>query len=334
MKSNISPFKKEGNWYKGNTHTHTNVFDGFSPAEDVINLYKNEGYNFLAITDHNLFNVYPQYNDDNFIMLNGTELTYGVEIKDEGLLKQMNKKVANGEMSQSEMLSTIATFMPIDINKTRVPHVIAISRDPEMVDWTGIDSKNFSDIQVMLDLAKEHNCISIIAHPTWSKLTIKDLEPLKDYTAIEVYNHVCETYFAGGDASIIWDELLNANIPTNFIACDDTHDISISLGGYIMVKAENLDYHSIITAIEDGDYYSTCGPIIHDVTLVDGVVNISCSKANNVRFIPDIPFGRTYRDADSNIEHCSHKLEGSEKHIRIEVTDSDGRKAWTNPIYL
>src|SRR5258708_7409889 len=41
-------------WYRGNTHTHTNnSFDGESPLEAVATAYKNLGYNFLFITDHN-----------------------------------------------------------------------------------------------------------------------------------------------------------------------------------------------------------------------------------------------------------------------------------------
>lgn len=334
MDKTLELFSKKGNWYKGNTHTHTNAFDGFSPVEDVVSVYKKANYDFLAITDHNVYNVYPEFNDDNFLMLHGTELTYGVEIDDLDLLADMNEKVASGEMSQEEMMKSIQQFTPKDVTPQRMPHVIAISRDENMTDWKGISSKNFSNIQNILDLAEEHNCISIVAHPTWSKLNFKDLEDLKGYAAIEVYNYVCEEYFAGGDASVLWDNMLSAGMKTNAMACDDMHDLSIVLGGYIMVKAEKLDYNSIITAIENGDYYSTSGPEIKNVTVNDGVVNVSCSKAKSVRFVTDIIFGRTYRDEEGNIEECSHKLFGLEKYVRIEVEDINGKKAWTNPIYL
>lgn len=334
MKSNISPFDKKGFWFKGNTHTHTNAFDGFSPSKEVIELYKNSGYNFLSITDHNIYKTYSEFNDENFLMLHGVELSYGVQIDDMELLEEMNQKVLNGNMSQEEMLDTISSFTPKDTNPKRVPHVIAIAKDQNMSSFSNIDSSNFSDIQVMIDLANKNNCISIIAHPCWSKLNFSDVENLKDYTAIETYNHVCEEYFAGGDSSAIWDQLLNANIPTNALACDDMHDLSISLGGYIMVKAENFDYKSIVNAIEKGDYYSSQGPIIHALNIENGVVSIECSKVKSIRFIPDIVFGRTYRDESASMESCSHKLNGLEKHIRIEITDENNKKAFTNPIYL
>jgi predicted metal-dependent phosphoesterase TrpH len=40
------------NWYKGNLHTHTNLSDGLKSPEECIELYKSEGYDFIAITDH------------------------------------------------------------------------------------------------------------------------------------------------------------------------------------------------------------------------------------------------------------------------------------------
>src|SRR5258708_958894 len=40
-------------WYRGNTHTHTNNSDGDSSPHDVAERYKSLGYNFVVITDHN-----------------------------------------------------------------------------------------------------------------------------------------------------------------------------------------------------------------------------------------------------------------------------------------
>lgn len=336
MELSISPFNKKGSWFKGNTHTHTNAFDGFSPVEDVVKLYKDANYNFLTITDHNMFRTYPEFNDENFIMLNATELTYGVQIDDKELLKEMNEKVSSGNMSQEEMLKTIQTsFTPKNLDPTKVPHLIAIARNPEKSSWNeDIDSTNFQDIQVMIDLANKNDCLSIIAHPSWSKLNIMDLKDLKDYTAIEVYNHVCEKYFAGGISSAIWDQLLSEKNKVNAIACDDTHDISISLGGYIMVKSEKFDYLSIIKAIEDGDYYSSTGPTINDVVVYDKTIKVSCSNAKKIRFITDTPLGRTYEDETCSMTECTHKLNELEKYVRIEVIDKNENIAWTNPIYF
>jgi hypothetical protein len=42
-------------WWKGNTHTHTWWSDGDTPPELIANWYKESGYHFLSLTDHNTF---------------------------------------------------------------------------------------------------------------------------------------------------------------------------------------------------------------------------------------------------------------------------------------
>ena len=39
-------------WYKGNLHTHTTRSDGRKSPEEVADLYREQGYDFLALTDH------------------------------------------------------------------------------------------------------------------------------------------------------------------------------------------------------------------------------------------------------------------------------------------
>ena len=40
-------------WWKGNTHTHTWWSDGDSPPESVAAWYRDRGYQFLVLSDHN-----------------------------------------------------------------------------------------------------------------------------------------------------------------------------------------------------------------------------------------------------------------------------------------
>ena len=70
----IDAFSQSGQWFKGNTHAHTSVSDGKLAPEQLINEYKKAGYNFLAITDHEIYSDYTQYDTDSFIMMPGVEL--------------------------------------------------------------------------------------------------------------------------------------------------------------------------------------------------------------------------------------------------------------------
>lgn len=44
-----------GRWYRGNLHMHTYWSDGRAFPEQAISLYKELGYDFIALTDHNVF---------------------------------------------------------------------------------------------------------------------------------------------------------------------------------------------------------------------------------------------------------------------------------------
>ena len=48
-----TPSPKPALWYKGNTHTHTLNSDGDSTPDDVVRWYREHGYQFLVLTDHN-----------------------------------------------------------------------------------------------------------------------------------------------------------------------------------------------------------------------------------------------------------------------------------------
>ena len=44
---------RDGNWYKGNLHTHTTQSDGAVSPEEMMACYRKAGYDFLALSDHN-----------------------------------------------------------------------------------------------------------------------------------------------------------------------------------------------------------------------------------------------------------------------------------------
>ncbi|MCX8081878.1 MAG: CehA/McbA family metallohydrolase [bacterium] len=81
----INPFEGKGNWYKGNLHTHTNISDGKYTAEEICELYSKKGYQFIAITDHNIISKEIQHK--NMLVMRGVELhpegfhIVGIEVK-------------------------------------------------------------------------------------------------------------------------------------------------------------------------------------------------------------------------------------------------------------
>lgn len=74
------PFDKPGKFFKGNLHTHSTRSDGLLTPEAVCRVYREAGYNFLAVTDHFSGEYYypitdtKPYRDDNFTTILGAEL--------------------------------------------------------------------------------------------------------------------------------------------------------------------------------------------------------------------------------------------------------------------
>ncbi|ODT04431.1 MAG: hypothetical protein ABS52_05185 [Gemmatimonadetes bacterium SCN 70-22] len=68
------------NWYKGNTHTHTLNSDGDSSPDDVARWYREHGYHFLVLSDHNFLTSTDGLNallgaDERFLIIPGEEAT-------------------------------------------------------------------------------------------------------------------------------------------------------------------------------------------------------------------------------------------------------------------
>src|SRR5688572_33430495 len=67
-------------WYKGNTHTHTLNSDGDSTPDDVVRWYREHGYQFLVLTDHNFLTSVDGLNavhgaGEKFLVIRGEEVS-------------------------------------------------------------------------------------------------------------------------------------------------------------------------------------------------------------------------------------------------------------------
>lgn len=60
--------------YKGNLHMHTTASDGRLSPEQAIRLYRENGYDFIALTDH--WNPLPAAEYDSMLVLTGTEFDF------------------------------------------------------------------------------------------------------------------------------------------------------------------------------------------------------------------------------------------------------------------
>ena len=129
----------------------------------------------------------------------------------------------------------------------------------------------------------------------------------------------------------IADQLANEGFFTNLIAADDAHYYNgDQCRGWIMVESTDLDTQSLVRAIRAGRFYATQGPEVHLEKVAPDKVKVICSPADKVVFQTNTSWaaGRAIRGEDI-VEAEYHKY-GADKYVRVEVTDADGKKAWSN----
>ncbi|MBM4436357.1 MAG: CehA/McbA family metallohydrolase [Actinobacteria bacterium] len=68
------PFGIPGRWYKGNLHTHSTNSDGAKSPADAVAWYQDQGYDFLALTDHRVLTDTSGFRRADFLTIPGMEL--------------------------------------------------------------------------------------------------------------------------------------------------------------------------------------------------------------------------------------------------------------------
>jgi hypothetical protein len=120
-------------------------------------------------------------------------------------------------------------------------------------------------------------------------------------------------------------------------ATDDAHFVPNThdrAAGWVMVKSETLDADALVAALKAGDYYSSTGPVIHDLTVEPGkCLSVHCSPAERIMLLGA---GATYKPiAEQGITEAQFDLSGwKSPYARVLVRDAAGKKAWTNPVWL
>jgi hypothetical protein len=70
-----SPYRSLPQWFRGNTHTHSTLSDGEWPLEQVVAFYRDRGYAFLAMTDHDVLTDLSRFTTPDFLALSSDEVT-------------------------------------------------------------------------------------------------------------------------------------------------------------------------------------------------------------------------------------------------------------------
>ena len=293
---------------KGELHCHTTRSDGKCTPEETIAYYEQDGFDFLALTDHR------KYNFQNF--LPGSKLTIipGME---------MDRNIEDDR--------PIHCFHSVWLGREK-------PNNPYEQDQTlerGLVKDQF-EFQKTLDEGHANGQLTILCHPQWSGTFVREFDQLKGNFAMELWNTGC-VMGNGVDFNNgwLWDELLMQGQKIYGVAVDDAHAMCQYGHGWVMVNAEN-NVDAILEALKNGAFYASTGPKIFDFWIDDeNVAHVKCSACSFVRFHSAASITRKlYGEKGSPIMEASMPVRACDTYLRVEVTDLAGRVAWSNPIFL
>ena len=189
--------------------------------------------------------------------------------------------------------------------------------------------------------------VAYLAHPYWTGVRPAGFELPASVTGIEVFNAGCELEVGRGLSSVHWDELLQDGRSCPALVTDDSHHPGFdSDHAWTWLRAERTAA-SVLSALREGQFYGSTGPVINDVEAADGEVVVHCTPSRSVTLLTGKTSGTAvnagrlgYRygaeildtTADGLIVAARLDRPKAAPFARVEVVDGYGRKAWTNPL--
>lgn len=311
-------------WFKGNTHTHSLWSDGNDFPEMITDWYKQHGYDFLAISDHNVLQAKevwmsePAIEKRRRILGKTTMEKYRARFGDEWVTTREKDGVTEVRLKkleeyrpkfeepgkflivQAEEISAGFGKIPIHLNAVNLKEEIKPVKD-----LSSIQEVMRANLQMVNEQSKRLGVpmLSHINHPNfrWA-LSAEDLAAVLEENFWEIYNgHPTINY--PGDASRmghekIWDVANTLRIaefkapPLYGVGTDDSHRYHGEENGpgrgWVMVRATSLDPAEIIKAMKAGDFYASSGMTLDDVSFKDGELRIRVHKEPGVTYSTQI----------------------------------------------
>ncbi len=293
-----SPVDREApksQWYKGNLHTHSLWSDGDDFPEMIVDWYRERGYSFLALSDHNILSegekwislaevekrggkqVFPKYQarfPDGWIETKSSSDSAATNSIAKVRLQTLSKIQAAFDVPGKFLLipSEEITDKGVHINATNIGELIEPQGGASFVDMVRNNLRAVGE----QTQRSGRDILPFLNHPNLSDrgLSAEELAWILENRFFEVWNGV------EGDGDLgsvkrhnlerMWDITTTLRLtqyqaaPMFGLATDDSHDYhgkqKAKPGrGWIQVRAESLDTKSILAAMRVGDFYSSTG---------------------------------------------------------------------------
>jgi len=280
----------EARWWKGNLHTHSLWSDGDDFPESIADWYKEHGYHFLAMSDHNRMlegeqwvtestkHHFPEALEKNrrrfgadWLQRRDRQGTNQYRLKTLEEFRGRLEEPGRFLMIPSEEITSGHLSFPVHINATNLRKKISARGGTNVLDVMQ------RAVDAVLEQRRQTGqpMFPHINHPNFGwGITAEDLMQVQGERFFEVYNGHPSVHNDATHAGMerMWDIVLAWRIgkldlpPMYGLAVDDSHHYhshgagkSNNGRGWVMVRSERLDPASVIAAMESGDFYSSSG---------------------------------------------------------------------------
>ena len=306
-------------WFRGNMHTHSHWSDGNDYQEMIGSWYRDNGYNFLVFTDHNVLSNTERWIDveeskggapafeklkEKFPDL--VQERTNAEGKTEVRLLQFDEVVKQLEIPgkflliQGEEISDKFEGISLHLNVSNIAEVIEPMTGTSVFDTL---QSNIRAAEVQRERTGQTMMIHV-NHPNFGyAIPAEDLMRLIGEKFFEVYNGH-PVVFNSGDADHagterIWDivltkRLAELHLPIMYgLATDDGHDYhqegptqgAAQPGrGWVMVLSDELKAETLVDSLEAGRFYSSSGVNLKQIE----------SSSQGMSVVVDATPGETY----------------------------------------
>ncbi len=286
-------------YWKGNLHTHSLWSDGDDFPEMIADWYKQHGYHFLALTEHNVLAqgerwVSADTNATRSLALKKYTARFGprwvetrekdgkalVRLKPLAEFRTLLDEPGKFQLIPAEEITHSFAKRPIHMNGVNLSSPIKPLDGQDAVETISVNLRQVADQrsksgQVM---------IAFLNHPNFGwGVRGEELLTVPELRYFEVFNgHPTVRNYGDADHASterVWD-IANAlrlgkhGLPMIYgMATDDAHGYHIvGLGkvnpgrGWVMVQAPHLTPESIVKGIEAGDFYASTGVTLDEIS--------------------------------------------------------------------
>ena len=217
-------FKKSASMLKGALHCHTNISKcGRDDPDAVIRKFAENGYDFLALTDHRIYNYKNFAPGTKIIIIPGMEIDAALPAT-AGLIHNFHSVCLGPSIEDGNGYVQDQTFEAVKVK--------------DQIEFQGI-----------LDVHHVNNNITFLCHPQWSGITSREFEKLSGNFAMEIWNSGVAEKFGLDNNAAYWDELLMQEIKIFGVAVDDGHNMNIHCRSWVMVNAKPEKISPTISSI-------------------------------------------------------------------------------------